>query len=127
MKITIPTVPLTLNRLLRTHWSERRNQGNRWMRLLLEANCPLVPFQCRREQKARVTVRVYRKKLQDEDNFRGSLKPIFDAMKKLGLIVDDSRQWLEQDCMELKAGKTDERTEIEVSMVETHTELQERR
>jgi hypothetical protein len=34
--------------------------------------------------------------IRDDDNLRFSTKPLNDALKRLGLIHDDSRKWLEQ-------------------------------
>lgn len=50
--------------------------------------------------KAKVTVtRIVpsaRNFIRDDDNLRFSTKPLNDALKRLGLIHDDSRRWLEQ-------------------------------
>lgn len=35
--------------------------------------------------------------IRDEDNLRFATKPLNDALKRLKLIHDDSRKWLEQD------------------------------
>lgn len=34
--------------------------------------------------------------IRDDDNLRFSVKPLNDALKRLGLIKDDNRKWLEQ-------------------------------
>jgi hypothetical protein len=34
--------------------------------------------------------------IKDEDNLRFSVKPVNDALKRLGLIKDDNAKWLEQ-------------------------------
>lgn len=34
--------------------------------------------------------------IRDDDNLRFATKPLNDALKRLGLIHDDSRKWLEQ-------------------------------
>jgi len=48
------------------------------------------PEQVRR--KIRITS--HRKRLLDSDNLIGGCKPIVDAIKKRGYIVDDSPQWV---------------------------------
>lgn len=35
--------------------------------------------------------------IRDDDNLRFSVKPLNDALKRLGLIHDDSRKWLVQE------------------------------
>jgi hypothetical protein len=51
-------------------------------------------------EKRRVTVTRYcpsgRNFIRDDDNLRFAVKPLNDALKRLGLIRDDSRKWLEQ-------------------------------
>lgn len=37
-----------------------------------------------------------RRFIRDEDNLRFSVKPVNDALKRLGLIKDDNAKWLEQ-------------------------------
>lgn len=52
------------------------------------------------EEKRRVTVtRLVPSKrnfIRDDDNLRFATKPLNDALKRLGLIRDDNRKWLEQ-------------------------------
>lgn len=35
--------------------------------------------------------------IRDDDNLRFSVKPLLDALKRLGLIHDDSRKWLDHE------------------------------
>lgn len=60
----------------------------------------LRPYEQKRKERRRVTVIREVKQashfLQDDDNLRFCVKPLNDALKRLGLIYDDSREWLEQ-------------------------------
>ena len=62
--------------------------------------------------KARLTINVYRSRFQDKDNMYGSVKPIVDAINKLGWIIDDDRKNLDLKVDEIKAKRKDQRTEI---------------
>lgn len=58
----------------------------------------------RKHERRRVTVVRFVRKAQafirDEDNLRFCVKPLNDALKRLGLICDDSRELLEQPPVE---------------------------
>lgn len=58
----------------------------------------------RRKARRRVTVvryvKSFRSFIRDEDNLRFAVKPINDALKRVGLIYEDSRAWLEQPELE---------------------------
>lgn len=54
----------------------------------------------RADGRRKVVLRYYTKRLQDPDNFQGSLKPILDVLTQLHVIRDDSEQWIELDAMQ---------------------------
>ena len=62
--------------------------------------------------KAKLHIQVHRSRFQDKDNMYGSVKPIVDAIKKLGWIVDDDPKNLDLKVEEIKAKRKDQRTEI---------------
>jgi hypothetical protein len=103
------TTPLpTLNKLLRMHWgTKKRLQDNLDNELEFISKTQLnggeIPpmflyHQYSREQpkkqKRVLIISLWRKKLQDPDNLVGSVKPLVDAIKKAGLIYDDSPEWI---------------------------------
>lgn len=57
-----------------------------------------------------------RRFIRDEDNLRFSVKPVNDALKRLGLIKDDNRKWLEQPMPVQQVGASVE-TIIEIERV----------
>ena len=97
----------TANGLKRWHTNPRPHVGRALYRaykkelakLFWEAN----PEACRAPlDSARKNVRVayYTKKLQDRDNFIACLKPVLDVMKGVGVIADDSEEFIKLDAVQ---------------------------
>lgn len=99
-------VPLTLNKLLRTHWAGKKRDLESWKTWVLG----IAGNKTGVNGKVRVTITVYRAKLQDPDNATGSVKPLVDALNRLGWMVDDSVKWLELEVSEVATKDT--RTEV---------------
>jgi len=63
----------------------------------------------RRRERRRVTVvrevLSRRNLLKDDDNRAFSVKPIYDALKRLGLLFDDSSTWVERVFREEPTGR----------------------
>ena len=55
------------------------------------------------EEKRSVHIIAYRQRLIDPDNV--SIKALMDALKRLGLIYDDSAKWVEISVMQFSCGK----------------------
>ena len=68
----------------------------------------LPPTRARR----RVTIHQYRWALLDKDNFHASHKELLDALKRLGLLVDDSEKWVEHGEHSQVIDRRSRRTEI---------------
>lgn len=85
----IPVVPMSLNKILRTHWSKRRKEKERlaWaIRAgMQEAGVPL----CQPGEKRKVHFTLYflTNRRRDTDNY---LKILLDASNDAGLIYDDN-------------------------------------
>ena len=62
----------------------------------------------------RVRITRYAARLLDLDNFAGGCKPLIDAMRKRGLIVDDDPASVSLEFAQAKCSRADERTELEV-------------
>jgi len=107
--LEIPEPTPSLNAILRMHWSSRIKFGERWELLLLEARAHFMPA-ARRKRFVRITRVASR--LLDLDNLWGGAKIPIDAMKKLGIVVDDSPRWLKLSVVQRKG--TPARTEIEI-------------
>lgn len=92
---TIPEVAPSLNKVLRTHWSDVRRLKAYWARLIwlerLERRADMhPPF-----VKAKVSIVRQSLKQLDTDNLYGSAKVILDALVSNGVIEDDSPDHIE--------------------------------
>lgn len=89
----IPMVPLSPNEILGRHWSKKHGEAKKWRRA--------IGAVCKHAPKGAITGRVfveigiYRERLLDPDNAVAACKPILDALKRYGWLVDDSEQFLE--------------------------------
>jgi len=102
-------VPLTLNRYLRDHWAARKRDLESWKWHVLGA----AGNRSRLAKRTRVLLKitVYRARLQDPDNAVGSVKPLVDALTRLGWMVDDSVEWLTLEVNE-RVDRKAQRTEV---------------
>jgi hypothetical protein len=89
------------------HWRYKHRESQDWEVALWAAigavaGCGSVrkPSERRLQERRRVSVvrqvPSLRNFIRDDDNLRFATKPLNDALKRLGLIHDDSRKWLEQ-------------------------------
>ncbi len=95
MKLTIPDIPPSLNKVLRMHWAKKRGLLRAWIWMIRTSGIfgnSLVAFAGGRR---RVRITLHHSRLYDKDNAYGACKVIFDALKAEGLIMDDSAKWLE--------------------------------
>lgn len=91
MTIEIPYVPMSVAKLNK-HWAIRDKERKRWQqefqfglsagmhRLLRSTN--VMP--------QKLSVEIHHARFYDQDNLVGCLKPVCDALKQNGYIVDDS-------------------------------------
>ncbi len=94
--IYITSIPISLNRYRNFHWAQKKAEVDRWQQLILMATGRYGPFHKNIiPRKTHMKIQVLRKRVQDLDNAWGSLKPMLDAMKRNGWIVDDRRSWLD--------------------------------
>ena len=105
MSLTIERELLSPNKWQGRHWSFKSRDTKDWEALVM-CECvrqdrrfqfkrdPVVPF--RRRVTIERLVPSKRNFIRDDDNLRFATKPLNDALKRLGLIYDDSRAWLEQ-------------------------------
>jgi hypothetical protein len=116
MKLTLKSIPPSMNQVMRMHWAERRRLRStlQWelTAALADGGMKLPPLLYgKTAPRRRVIVHVYRPRRLDSDNAYGGCKVLLDAMRDIGLIRNDSPKWLEfvvNQCIE----KCDCRTEI---------------
>lgn len=102
-------MPATLNQTLRWHYMKRHRYNEGWYIRLLSA-----AGKAHYEPKGKMVliIEMHRSRFQDKDNMYGSVKPIVDALNKLGWMIDDDRKHLELSVRETKSKRKDQRTEI---------------
>jgi len=114
MKLVIPAIPPSPNRILGKHWSVKAGEKNAWV-LLVRGQVlpkPVQKFRCR------VAIRLFHPRQYDKDNLYASVKPVVDALKHWRLIRDDSSEWLDLDVQQEKCPKKFQRTEIYIERLQ---------
>ena len=111
--LSIPRVPLSPNKLLGKHWSAKAKEKKAWVNEIWFA-CGTRHWSLALGQRMRVTITLYNARQYDRDNAWGACKPILDAMKALGLIVDDRAEWCDLTVKQERSTRKDKRTVIQV-------------
>lgn len=106
MKIVLYSETPSLNRWQRWHWGRRQKEIMNFILKMLDIGQEVTTI------KKKLTVHSYRWGILDRENFIGGLKPLIDALKKIGLIVDDNAKWLEHGNHKQTCSRTNRRTEI---------------
>lgn len=73
------------------HWSKKSKESKEWEQEIWAALHGKVP---KASEPMIVKVTSIRKRLLDDDNLSGGFKGGRDALKRLGLIVDDNPKWV---------------------------------
>jgi len=116
-RFVIPRLTPTNNVLLRTHWRERKRLVEEWFWELKMATQALeIPRPAFGESR-RLALISRRCQLADEDNFRGGLKPLLDAMTAAELLFDDGPKFLRLQAAQVKVRRrAEERTELRLTI-----------
>ena len=96
---TIPRVPRSANRLLRSCWQSVRRDRRSWSR---HVSAVCGTRRRRPKRKIHVAIIVYRQRRQDPDNAYASVKPLLDALVEAGWLADDSSEYLSLDVREVE-------------------------
>ena len=70
------------------------------------------PSTCLVDEVVELDITVFRNRLQDPDNAIASLKPLIDAIKCAGWLVDDDCARLVLKAQQVKCTKVEQRTEV---------------
>lgn len=116
LSLAIPRVAPSLNTLLNWHWATRKKEKEIWIKEIQYAMSQQPAFIPRKPliKRCKIAFTRYSVRQLDRDNLAGSFKVIGDALKRAGVIEDDSPEHV----IELVAnqGKVrrfkDQRTEI---------------
>ena len=103
----------TNNDLLGLHWAARSRLRDEWYYLVKVAAQEFdIPLQGP-EERRRVKIFSYRLQLADEDNLKGGMKPVIDALKNGNFIRNDDPESISQDIEQIRISSLkDERTLI---------------
>lgn len=111
-------IPQSMN--ARQHWALRHRWGKQWKESVEvgiwenKKKLGKIPY-----EKARVLITLHTMKLLDKDNAYASVKPIVDALKVYGVIVDDRL-----DCIDLTVSqeqvkhRADEQVILEIERID---------
>lgn len=139
LRLEIPRELKSPNRMAKGHWSRRHRESQEWEKFIwvavLQQRSTVLPvtpvqaavaslkgqpiFGCQEKRRVSVIRECPSKRnfIKDDDNLRYSVKQLNDAIKRLGLIRDDSRKWLEQSVTQAVSSDGRWRTVIEIEAV----------
>ena len=101
LTIEIPMPTPSLNQIQRMHFHARKRMRDNYERIFRSAATKLdiaKPHQFRQVKIERIGAR-----LLDEDNFVGGCKLLIDALRRAGLIFDDSASFVRVSYLQTKA------------------------
>lgn len=113
MKLTIPEVPMSLNKVLVLHWRTRSAVNDLW-RVLVRSMLDLNGESRKATGKMRCQILLSHSRFYDKDNAYGAVKPLVDALKHWKLIYDDTAEWLELSVEQEKCTHKQRHTIVEL-------------
>jgi hypothetical protein len=80
-------IPKSLNVKLRSHWASQRRETRTWINIIAYHldDKPSQPL-----SKVKISIVRHSYRTLDFDGLVGSMKPVIDALVRLGVIIDDS-------------------------------------
>lgn len=112
-------VPASLNRVIR--WNHRRKTKERKMWeeaiavLLGRRAISDLRLLSLKDTRMRVAVTICNPRRYDDDNAHGACKVVFDAIRNLGLVRDDRKEFMEQVVRQEHSTRRTRATVIEIS------------
>ena len=100
------------------HWWKLRNKTKQYTKELKNYGLILKVGKLEIKKKRRLKITRYSTRLLDYGNLVGGCKPLLDAIKLSGLIVDDSPKWIEDKYFQEKCQGGFERTEFIIEELE---------
>ena len=94
------------------HWWTLRNKTRQYTKELKNYDLVLKVCKLKTDKKRQVKITRFSTRLLDYGNLVGGCKPLLDAMKLSGLIVDDAPKWINDEYFQEKCKRGFERTEI---------------
>ncbi len=116
IKLSIPYTPISLNLMLRMHWSKRKREQEKWDLFIFAQwmnNNRLIFF---KPVKILYVLSFSAPRQRDIDNYIGGTKFITDSLRRSFLLKDDYK-WLTG--IEVRFLKGEEKTEIFIEEVDS--------
>lgn len=113
LRLDIPVVPPSPNRVLGKHWSTKAGVKNEWVQRIRQQFIPR-PENISLAQPRRVRITLCHARLYDKDNAYAACKPVIDALKHWQLIWDDSMEYLNLRVAQEKCPHKQRHTIIEI-------------
>ncbi len=88
LEFEILGLPKMPNQLLGRHWRARSSHAQKWTKLVMFIVVRKVPK--KPLEKAKLILTRYSSREPDYDGLTGSFKAVVDALKKTGIIADDT-------------------------------------
>jgi hypothetical protein len=88
MKITFDIPTPSLNKLTKSRWACLN-----WKKKFLSRLKNYELLALRKKKRTGLTIQRHGSRILDKDNYCGGCKPLIDAIKEKGLIVDDRPEW----------------------------------
>lgn len=116
VKLVIPRLTPSLNKLLQMHWRERHKLLLSWNWEVMAAMRRVYEEITFDHPKRKVKIVSYRKRICDTDNYIGGLKPLVDSLISNHLLVDDSDKFMVLDASQERDLKN-QRTEVIITEI----------
>jgi hypothetical protein len=125
-RIVIPgNVPASLNEVLRMSHHEKKRERSMWEEsiyiVLGYGGAKFLRSLADQKIRLQVTITIHNSRQYDKDNMYGACKIVFDAIKNLGLIYDDRKEFLYAHVEQEKCARKQKHTVIEIGPAEETT------
>jgi hypothetical protein len=123
LRIVIPgNVPASLNDVLRMSHHEQKREREMWVNaiyiVLGYGGAKFLRSLAEQKIRLQVTITIHNSRQYDKDNMYGACKIVFDAIKNLGFIHDDRKEFLDARVLQEKCSRKQKHTVIEIGPAE---------
>lgn len=114
MRLEIPDVPPSLNKMLNMHWRDRAVLSHTWKAWVRSR---IIPTPINIAERKRLKITLHHSRPYDKDNSYGAVKVLVDALKAWNLIWDDSALYLDLTVKQAKCAHKKRHTTIEIEAI----------
>lgn len=118
--LEIPRAPASPNEFLGFHWRHRKRNSDLWQKEIRVALAAQQYFGIQKPlNRAHVAIERRSRGQMDPDNLYGAVKPVIDALRYAGILLDDSPDHLELAVTQVRSFKDPPRTRIVIQPLES--------